>query len=187
MLFAGAAVMAGILAAWAAGRHAPPDPWAAAVRGWRWPALLGAGVVLMLAGQRWIPGLVGLGLLEAGYVLALVFAAANLRRAGLVLIGLGLLANLAVIGIDWGMPVRGLAAAVPAAGHHHGLSSRDHLAVLTDDLRPPGGHETLSPGDILLALGGAVAVFFWLEPRPRRPVGDHPAAPRSDRSPAQVP
>ena len=48
------------------------------------------------------------GILLAGYVLLICFAVRNAGLTGMVLVAVGLLANLAVIAVDGGMPVRGL-------------------------------------------------------------------------------
>jgi hypothetical protein len=108
-------------------------------------------------------------LAAGGYALLAGFALLNHRHAGLVLVAAGLLANLLVIGVDGGMPVRGLPAGVPVDGLHHGLSAGDSLTGLSDTVRLAPLHEIVSPGDLLVALGGAVAVFSWLEPGPARP------------------
>jgi hypothetical protein len=172
MLLAAVAIVAGTLAGWLSGRRLP-----ARRRPWRAAALMPAGAAMVLAGGRWIGGASGLVVLVAGYGLLAVFAAANRRRPGLVLVAAGLLANLAVVTADHGMPVRGLPAGVQVAGHHHGLSTRDHLAALADTIRVAPLGETISPGDVLVTLGGAVGLFTWLEPRPvRRRTG--PAGPR---------
>ena len=188
MLLVALAVLAGAAAGWA-GRRAPghdlrPEPRTG--RGpdtdarWRGAALLGAAVLLLLVGGRWIPGDAGLALVVAGYALAAMWALANHRRPGLILVAAGLLANLAVISVDHGMPVRGLPAGVSAGRHHHGLSTRDRLSSLTDDLRLPVLAETVSPGDVLVAAGGAVMAFALVGPtRSRRrdsPPGEQEAA-----------
>ncbi len=159
MLLALLALVAGSAAGWAAGRRLPRS-----AGGWRGVVLVPVGAVLLIAGARWVGGGLGVALSVAGYGALLAFAAANRRHPGLMLVATGILANLVVIAADGGMPVRGLAPGATAAGGHHGLSSRDHLTGLSDMLRLPGLHETVSPGDLLIALGGAVAVFFWLEP-----------------------
>jgi hypothetical protein len=166
MVLAGLALLAGVAAGWLAGRRPPLDDLARRVLSVR-GAILVAGVVL-LAISRWTPGSAGLALMVSGYALLVAFVipyGRNAHRPGLVLAGLGLLANAIVITADGGMPVSGLAPGVAAAGHHHGLSTRDHLTGLSDDIRLSPLSETVSPGDLLISLGAAVAVFGWLEPR----------------------
>ena len=141
---------------------------------WKAPLLVPVAGVLLVAGQRWISGVAGLVVMAVGYLALTAFTAANARRPGLVLVAVGLLANLSVTVADGGMPVRGQPPGVPVGDHHHGLSTRDHLAGLADTIRVPPLRETVSPGDLLVASGGAVAVFFWLDPvtaptRRRRP------------------
>lgn len=137
-------------------------------RPWRLPGLIAAGTALEIAGTRFVPGLPGRLLMEAGYAGLLAFAAANARRTGLVLIATGLAANLLVIVVDGGMPVRDRPAAVALADQHHGLSRSDHLTFLADTIPVGAAGETLSPGDVVLAVGAAVAAFGWLEPAPTR-------------------
>ncbi len=161
MLLAVLALVAGAAAGWLAGRRLP-----AGEGTWRVVGLVPAGAVPLALGGRWVGGGAGVGLAVAGYALLIAFAALNSRRAGLVMVAVGLVGNLAVIGVDRGMPVQGLPAGVPAAGLHHGLSSRDHLTGLADTIRVGLLHETVSPGDVLVALGGAAAVYSWLEPPP---------------------
>lgn len=161
MLLALLALAAGAAAGWLAGRRVP-----AAAGPWRLPVLVPAGAGLLAAGSRWVGGTAGVTVAAVGYAVLAGFALLNVRRAGMVLVAAGLLANLLVIGLDGGMPVRGLPPGVPAAGLHHGLSSRDHLSGLADQIRVVPLHETVSPGDVLVALGGAVALYAWLEPGP---------------------
>jgi hypothetical protein len=172
MLLALVAIAAGIVAGWLSGRRLPTRR---RRRQWHAVALLVGGGVMVLAGGRALGGTAGLVLLAVGYGLLVLFATANVRRPGLVLVAVGLVANLAVVLTDHGMPVRGLPAGVAAAGHHHGLSSRDQLTALADTIHVAALHETISPGDVLVALGGAVGFFAWLEPRPRRTATGAPA------------
>src|SRR5579864_8478412 len=118
-------------------------------------AVLLAGAVCEFVGSRWGSGSVGLAVLVAGYVLLLGFAARNAAHPGLVLIAAGLLANVLVIGLDHGMPVRGLPAGTTEGARHHGIRPGDRLTGLADvvRLRPLG--ETVSAGDLVLAVGVA--------------------------------
>jgi hypothetical protein len=125
-------------------------------------------------GGRWIPGVTGLTVEAVGYAAAAGFALANWRRPGLILVAVGLTANLLVVSVDGGMPVRSVPAGAPAGAHHHGLSSADGVAFLGDDLTAPVVSEQVSAGDLLIALGGAVVAFTWMVPvagraRRRRP------------------
>jgi hypothetical protein len=91
---------------------------------------------------------------------------ANRHQPGMVLMGLGLLLNLAVISANWGMPVAG-AVTVGAARSgtpviastdrmHVPLTPRSRLAALGDVITLPvhGSLRALmSPGDVLLLAG----------------------------------
>ncbi|HWE57793.1 MAG TPA: DUF5317 family protein [Acidimicrobiales bacterium] len=167
MLLALVAVVAGVLAGLATGRRPPTTP-----QRWRLPGLIAVGVALEFGGQHLVDGPPGRLLMDVGYATLVVFAALNARRTGLVLIAAGLAANLLVVVVDGGMPVRDQPPTARLAGQHHGLSSRDHLTFLADtiDVRPV--HVTFSPGDIVAALGAAVAVFAGMEtPDPAPPEG----------------
>jgi hypothetical protein len=108
----------------------------------------------------------------AGYVLMIGFALRNVAVTGMVLVAAGLLANLTVIAVDRGMPVRGLAAEVSDGWRHHGERPADRLMGLADVVRTPLG-ETISAGDIVLSLGVATAVVSLMRPR-RRPAPETP-------------
>lgn len=166
MLLAVLALAAGALAGWLSGRR--PGFRAGS---WRAPALVPAGAALLLAGARFVGGGPGVGCMAAGYSLLTAFAVANARHPGLALVGVGLVANLVVIVANGGMPVRGVPPGLGTGGHHHGLSSRDRLTALSDTVALSALHETVSPGDVVVALGGAVAVFFWLAPAPSTGTG----------------
>ena len=165
MLLAVIALAAGALAGWLAGRRPRP------AQAWRVPALVPVAALLLLAGGPVLGGDPGLAAMAAGYAALAGFAVANGRHPGMVVAAVGLLANLAVMLADGGMPVRGQPAGVQIGDHHHGLSTRDDLAGLADTIRIAPLGEMVSPGDLLVAGGGAIAGFFWFEPvgTPRRP------------------
>jgi hypothetical protein len=129
--------------------------------------LLLGGAGCELAG-RWVGGAAGAGILVAGYVLMICFALRNAGLTGMVLVAIGLLANLTVIVVDRGMPVRGLPAGVSAGWRHHGERPGDHLTGLADVVRLAPLRETVSAGDIVLSLGAGTAVVALMRPR-RRP------------------
>lgn len=165
------AVMAGLAAGLAVGRRpaalaAPPGPTAAFAGGAGVLAALagGVGVLAALAGGHWIGGRPGVVVMASGYALLILFALLHFRHPGAVLVAAGLMANLAVVTVDSGMPVRGLPPGVQASGHHHGIEPSDHLTALADDIHLPVGGETISAGDAVASLGAAVAAFAWLEP-----------------------
>ncbi len=133
---------------------------------WLWP--LGAGAVCEAIADRWLVGADGLWLVVAGYVLMLGFALRNLPQWGSVLVAVGLFSNLLVIGLNGGMPVRGVTAGAQLGGHHHGQQASDRLTGLADTVYVSPLGETLSAGDILLASGvGLIAGFVVV--RGRRP------------------
>jgi hypothetical protein len=137
-------------------------------------AAMVAGALAVAVGDR-IGGDTGLAVLDSGLALIAVGAAAAARiRAGFVLIAVGVAANLAVIAMDGGMPVRGVPAAVQAAGHHHGVSSQDHLVALSDGIAIGAG--MFSPGDLAVGIGAAVAVFAGVPRRRPRTAGPFRAA-----------
>jgi Family of unknown function (DUF5317) len=129
--------------------------------------LLLAGAICEL-GARWIGGGVEAGMVVAGYVLMICFALRNAGLTGMVLVAVGLVANLAVIVVDQGMPVRGLPAGVSDGWRHHGERAGDHLTGLADVVRLAPLGETVSAGDIVLSLGAGTAVVALMRPR-RRP------------------
>jgi hypothetical protein len=161
MLVLVVAVVGAVLVALAAGRRFRVSSATGPTRAF---LVLASGAVSLALGSH--VGLSPLGqvMTDGGYALLLLFAVANRRHPGLVLIAVGLAANLAVLAADGGMPVAGLPASVDAGRTHHGVSTDDHLPFLGDSIR--WGGETLSPGDITIAAGAALAIFFWLEPLP---------------------
>ena len=95
----------------------------------------------------------------------LVFALANAHVTGIVVIGLGLLLNLASVVINNGMPVRGEAlvaagivdsselASVRMVGPRHLETEADRFGVLGDALPIPVAHAVLSFGDLIVIAG----------------------------------
>ncbi len=129
--------------------------------------LLCTGAACELA-TRWVGGGAGAGIMIAGYVLMICFALRNAAVTGMVLVAVGLAANLTVIAIDRGMPVRGLAAGASDGWRHHGERPGDRLTGLADVVPVTPLGETVSAGDIVLSLGVATAMVSLMRPR-RRP------------------
>jgi Family of unknown function (DUF5317) len=132
------------------------------------------GVSLLLAGAAceavagwWVSGWTGFALVIAGLVLLLGFAACNLKMTGMVLVAAGLLSNLTVIAINGGMPVRGVPGAATFGPRHHGLRPGDHLTGLADVVHVSWLGQTISAGDIVLAVGVATVVVALLRPARR--------------------
>ena len=132
--------------------------------------LLLGGAGCEFVGSRWIAGAVGTGVLVAGYLLLVGFALRNAAVTGMVLVAFGLLANLTVIALNGGMPVRGLPAGADYGPRHHGERPGDHLTALADVVRLAPLGETVSPGDLVLSLGVATVAAGLMRPR-RRAMG----------------
>ena len=143
-----------------------------------WPLLI-LGIVVQGAAAFTADGAVPLIL--ASYVLLLVFTAVNLVHAGMGVVFVGIALNLAVIGVNGGMPVR--ADAIVAAGivereqipslefgsKRHLETDDDRVGVLGDIIPVPLAKEVLSFGDLAMSVGVA-AVLVNLLRRRRGPV-----------------
>ena len=128
--------------------------------------LLG-GAAAEFAGSRWGAGATGTGILIAGYLLLICFALRNAAVTGMVLVAFGLLANVSVIALDGGMPVRGVPAGASDGPRHHGLRPGDRLTGLADVIHLPALGETVSAGDLVLSLGLATVVAGAMRPSRR--------------------
>jgi Family of unknown function (DUF5317) len=130
-----------------------------------WWVLAFVGIVLQIAPVPEIdgvaPDVVGFVMLIGSYVSLLAFLAVNRWIPGATLMAIGLLMNLAVVGLNQGMPVR--AQAIERAGgsvealedgespKHHLMTDDDRLWYLGDVIPiPPPAGIVLSPGDLLL-------------------------------------
>jgi Family of unknown function (DUF5317) len=154
----------------------------AARRRIHWWLLILVGFGLELAADRWLSGAVGYLALVAGPICLVIWAARNARVPGMGLVALGVLANLAVMSVDRGMPVErgalvsaGIAArgadVISVSGHrHHVVRPSDHLRFLDDRIPLAVAHEVVSVGDIILAVGMAVVVvqLLWYQARYQR-------------------
>jgi hypothetical protein len=123
--------------------------------------LVGAGVLLQaLAGRLDDGAAVVVALL--GFASLLGFAAANMHLVGMGVLIVGLAANVLVIAVNGGMPVRrdALVAAnvveeheldgLELRGPRHVERPRDHLVVLGDIIPVPVVDEVVSFGDLIL-------------------------------------
>jgi hypothetical protein len=147
-----------------------------------WWGLIVTGLGLEVVADRWLAGPFGYLAMVAGPLCLLLWAARNARLAGMGVVALGVLANLLVLGVDGGMPVRpaaltkaGIVAptarVLSVSGHrHHVETASDHLRFLDDWIPLPPAHDVVSLGDLLLAVGAAnvVAHLLWYEPRYQR-------------------
>lgn len=131
--------------------------------------LLAAGALAEVAGSYWTAGPVATAVLVVGYCLLAGFALANVSVAGMVLVAAGLTANALVVGINGGMPVRGVDPSAALGARHHGERPSDRLTALGDVVTIRPLHQIVSAGDIVLAAGVAVSVVTLLGPTaPRR-------------------
>ena len=134
-----------------------------------------------------VPQTVGLVMVLASYAGLSAFALSNIGLVGMPVVLVGLVANLFVIGINAGMPVRESAILkshaatrqeVPAldfGAKRHLETDADHFVVLGDILPVRPTREVLSFGDLILAFGVADVIFRLLRPvdaRRRRDVID---------------
>jgi hypothetical protein len=145
-----------------------------------WPLLI-VGVVVQGAASFTGDGAVAVILLS--YVLLLLFTALNLQHAGMGVVLVGIAMNVAVIGVNGGMPVRD--DAIVAAGivereevpsldfgsKRHLETDDDRLTVLGDIVPVPVAEEVLSFGDLAMAVGVASVLANLLRRRvsPRVP------------------
>ncbi len=139
--------------------------------GWLLGAALGVQVLVITVQPSGDPALHRI-LHLGSYALAGVFVVANRRLRGLLLIGLGGLANLVAIAANGGvMPMS------EAAGRTAGMTAEDGfansavlehpvLAPLGDVFAVPGA--VFSPGDVAILLGAAVLVHTACGSRLRR-------------------
>lgn len=145
----------------------------------RWPALLVIGAAVQAVTSFASVGGASTALLVASYAALAAFALANVPKAGMLLVALGVILNGIVIGVNGGMPVKaeavvaaGLARDVEEAeslefrGKRHLATEEDRLMILADIVPVPlGGGVVLSYGDLVLSLGAAVVVDGLLRKR----------------------
>jgi Family of unknown function (DUF5317) len=134
---------------------------------WQWLALAGLALQMLL----WPGGSWPLVYLYVSFVLLGVFALANIRTTGVVLILIGIALNFAVIALNEGMPVS--RAAIVNSGQASTLDelqteggAKHHLATDDDELRFLGDviairplEQAISVGD-LFTYGGVVVVII---------------------------
>lgn len=130
----------------------------------------------------------GYGLLMLSYALLLTFCLINLPLRGMGVIALGIALNTVVIGLNLGMPTRGVG--LDAEGNriekpieqtvkHRPASDDDLLGFLGDEILLPEPFDALiSVGDIVLALGICELAYFGSRTRRRRPRQRPTSAPR---------
>ena len=131
-----------------------------------WPLLVAASALRLFTFfvptadvPIYVIGLAGIG----------VVAARNGRLPGAALIAIGTFANVLAIAVNQGMPydaavLASVDGATPRDGLHVLLSAETRLPFLTDIIPFGLGHATYSVGDFLLAFGGFLIPFMWLQP-----------------------
>lgn len=150
--------------------------------------LLVPGVFAQIAADRWHLAGLGTVVLLAAYLCLLVFAGRNILLVGMGVVAVGLVANVAVITADGGMPVHpaavvragiaapGQLAAVSYGRRHHLETGRDHVTFLDDRLPLGAAHQVLSIGDLILFVGVAdVTANLIRRPRRRRATSVRPS------------
>ena len=127
-----------------------------------------------------VPQTVGLVMVLASYAGLSAFALSNIGLVGMPVVLVGLVANLFVIGINAGMPVREssiLAAhastrqeihTIDFGAKRHLETDADRFVVLGDILPVRPSREVLSFGDLILAFGVADVIFRLLRPADAR-------------------
>jgi MFS family permease len=106
----------------------------------------------------YVLGLIGVG----------VVAAINWRIAGATLIALGTFANVIVVLLNTGMPydadtVAAVGASPPSDALHVLLTEVTRFPFLADIIPFGIGHAVYSAGDLLIAFGGFLIPFIWLQ------------------------
>ena len=145
----------------------------------RWPYLALVGIALQFFP---VGGWEENALLLLSFAALCVFAVANIRQPGFVLIFVGLALNLLVIGVNQGMPVshRALVESgqedliselVESGGaKHHLATSEDSLRFLGDVIAiPPPVSQAASIGDLLMYAGAGWFIVAWMRRRSGRP------------------
>jgi hypothetical protein len=143
------------------------------------PWLLGVGVIVPALVSRFDPPL-GVPLVMAALVALLAFAVANLRLVGMTIVAIGIAANLAVLVVNAGMPVRASALVHAGLAHEHELGNveirgaqrlehpGDRLMFLADIVPFSPTRQVLSFGDLIVLVGAAdVAANLTLRRRRR--------------------
>lgn len=143
----------------------------------RWPALLVAAVLVYRA-PAWLDasGALALGPVLAAYAGMVLFAAANVRLRGMVVVLVGLGCNAAVLVVNGAMPVDEEAVVAAGVARTEELPrielepprewrAPEHRLVLLADIIPVHAlREVVSFGDLILAVGLANVVFRMLPP-----------------------
>jgi hypothetical protein len=145
------------------------------------PAALLLQAIPVRPGSGSVGSLLPVGVLLLSFAVLVAVVVANWRLRGFMLILLGLALNLAVIGVNQGMPVSAGAVAraggadsvaeIPTerGGKHHLATEEDILVFLGDviPIREPFG-VVVSPGDVAMYVGASMFLGAAMLGRPVR-------------------
>jgi hypothetical protein len=160
----------------------------------RWWALLVPGFGLQVAADRLLHGPAAYLSMLLGPACLLAVVARNALLVGVGVVAVGVVANLAVLAADDGMPVQHRAMVeagivsptaqlfTVAGNRHHLQGPADHLVLLDDRIPIRAEHQVVSIGDLVLAVGVADMVFHLLRPGSRRRRGAGRRRPSSDHT-----
>lgn len=143
--------------------------------------LLTVSALLQVAAEVFdVTATIGLTMALVSYVGLSTFAVANIRLVGMPVVFVGLVANLTVISVNGGMPVRESSivashaatrpeiAALDFGAKRHLSTSDDTLTALGDIIPVRVTGEVVSFGDLILAFGVANVIFRLLKPLQRQ-------------------
>jgi len=177
MSFTAVALVVGVLLGIAAGGR-PSD---LGRRPMRLAWLLAICALLQVVAEVFdVPQTPGLVLVLVSYAGLAVFAVVNIGLVGMPVVLVGLLANLFVISLNAGMPVRESSIVASHAAtrqevpsldfgaKRHLATGTDHFVVLGDIIPVRPTREVLSFGDLILAFGVADVLFRMLRPTEAR-------------------
>ena len=159
-------LVSGVVAGIAAGIAFGGDWRRLAVFSLRWWPVLAVAALLRLS-TVFVPDS-GLGVYLLSLLGIALVAGVNWHIAGSLLIAGGTIANLLVISLNGGMPydletVHAVGASVPADGLHIALTPATALPFLGDVVPFGIGHAVYSFGDLVIAFGGFLIPFVWVQ------------------------
>jgi len=140
-----------------------------------WPLLVvGAGLRLL----GYVVPTSPLAVYFIGLLCVAVVAAANWRLPGAALISVGTFSNVLVVLLNGGMPVdmtvaRAIDALPPQNGFHIELGPGTTFPFLADIIPVGIARGMYSVGDFLIAFGGFLIPFLWLQASPDEVTGRH--------------
>jgi MFS family permease len=140
-----------------------------------WPLLVvGAGLRLL----GYVVPTSPLAVYFIGLLCVAVVAAANWRLPGAALISVGTFSNVLVVLLNSGMPVdmtvaRAIDALPPENGFHIALGPGTTFPFLADIIPVGIARSMYSVGDFLIAFGGFLIPFLWLQASPDEVAGRH--------------